>query len=90
MSVKVSVSQAMTEYSTGQRLGEVNGTTVGECLDQLVIKVPNFKRWLFDENGNLHEYVDIFVNKESAFPNPLLSPVKDGDELYIMSLIGGG
>jgi adenylyltransferase/sulfurtransferase len=90
MSIKVDVSQALSENTSGTRLGEVNGSTVGECLDQLVIKVPNMKRWLFDENGNLHEYIDIFINRESAFPNPLLSPVKDGDELYIMSLIGGG
>ena len=90
MSVKISVSQAMTEYSTGERLGEVNGSTVRECLDQLVIKVPKMKRWLFDENGKLYEYVDIFINKTSAFPEPLKKRVKDGDELFIMSLIGGG
>ena len=90
MSIKINVSQAMTEYSTGERLGEVEGSTVEECLDQLVKKRPDFKHWLFEDNGKLREYVDIFINKESAFPEPLKKPVKDGDELYLMSLIGGG
>ena len=90
MSIRVTVSQALTEYSTGSQLGEVNGNTVGECLEQLTLKAPNLKQWLFDENGVLHEYVDLFINKGNAFPEPLAKPIKDGDELHIMCLIGGG
>ncbi len=90
MSIRVTVSQALTEYSTGSQLGEVKGNTVGECLEQLTRKVPSLKQWLFDENGALHEYVDIFINKENAFPEPLAKPIKDGDELHIICLIGGG
>jgi molybdopterin converting factor small subunit len=90
MSIKISVSQALSEGQSPTRLGEVDGKTVGECLDQLIIKRPDMKRWLFDESGNLKEYVDIFINKQNAFPSPLAKPVKDGDELFIMSLIGGG
>jgi molybdopterin synthase sulfur carrier subunit len=90
MSIKINVSQAMTEYSTGERLGEVEGGTVGECIEALLKVRPNFRHWLFEDDGKLKEYVDIFINKESAFPDPLKKPVKDGDEIYLMSLIGGG
>jgi molybdopterin converting factor small subunit len=89
MSIKISISQALAEGSP-TRLAEVDGKTVGECLDQLFIKRPDMKGWLFDENGDLKDYVDIFVNKQNAFPDPLAKPVNDGDEIYIMSLIGGG
>lgn len=89
MSIKISVSQALSEGSP-TRLAEVDGKTVGECLDQLFIKHPEMKRWLFDESGNLKEYIDIFINKQNAFPMPLAKFVVDGDEIYLMSLIGGG
>ncbi len=90
MSIKVNVSQALSEDTSGTRLGEVEGKTVGECLEQIIIKLPNMKRFIFDENGNLHEYIDIFINKQNAFPRPLEKTVKDGDDLYVMSIVGGG
>jgi molybdopterin converting factor small subunit len=90
MSITISVSQALSEGQIPSRLGEVNGKTVGECLAQLLIKRADMKRWLFDDNGELKDYVDIFINKQNAFPAPLTRPVKDGDEIFLMSLIGGG
>jgi adenylyltransferase/sulfurtransferase len=89
MTVKISISQALAEGSP-TRLAEVEGKTVGECLDQLFIKRPDMKPWLFDENGELKNYIDIFINKRNAFPLPLAKSVLDGDEIYLMSLIGGG
>ncbi len=90
MGVRVVTSQALTEYSTGRELGEVEGSTVQECLDELTRKLPELKRMLFNDSGSLHEYVDIFINRETAFPDPLSRPVKNGDELFIICLIGGG
>ncbi len=90
MGVRVVTSQALTEYSTGRELGEVNGGTVRECLDVLIRRVPELKKLLFNESGSLHEYVDIFINRETAFPDPLSRPVKDGDEIFLVCLIGGG
>lgn len=90
MAVKVKVSQALTEDPAGMRLADVNGSTVKECLDELVIKQPNLKRLIYDSNGKLNEFIDIFINRSTAFPEPLSRPLKDGDELLIMCLIGGG
>ncbi len=90
MGVRVVTSQALTEYSTGRELGEVSGRTVKECLDELTRRMPDLKQLLFNESGSLHEYIDIFINRETAFPEPLSRPVKDGDELFIICLIGGG
>ena len=38
----------------------------------------------------LLSYIDIYVNRESAYPEELNKPVKDGDELHIVIIIGGG
>ncbi len=89
MSIRIIISQALSE-EPARRLAEVSGTTIGECLDDLAVKIPKMRQWLFDDTGQLREHVDIFINRNSAFPNPLKRPTKDGDEIHILSIIGGG
>jgi hypothetical protein len=48
------------------------------------------KTRLFDKKGKFLNYVDIYVNLESSYPEELTKPVKDGDELSITIIIGGG
>jgi hypothetical protein len=45
---------------------------------------------IFGKNGKLLNYVDIFVNLESSYPEELAMPVKDGDSLHITLIISGG
>ncbi len=90
MSIKIDVSLLTHQYTKSQQVVEVNGDTVGQCLDDLVKQFPSIKQGLFDRNGKLHGYIDIYVNGESAYPEVLAKPVKDGDELHIIFLIGGG
>lgn len=69
---------------------DVHGSTVGECLNHLVKRFPNIKTQLFTSTGELFDNVLISVNGESAYPEPLTKPVKDGDELKIVFMISGG
>ena len=69
---------------------EVSGSTVGECLNHLVKQFPGMKKQLFTKTGNLFENIMISVNGESAYPEELAKPVKDGDELNIVFQIAGG
>ena len=90
MSIKIDISLLSHQYTKGQQIVEVNGSTVGQCLDDLVKQFPGIKQGLFDGNGKLHSYIDIYVNGESAYPEALAKPVKAGDKLHIIFLIGGG
>ena len=78
------------QYTNQQSIAEVNGDTVGQCLDNLIKQFPDIKKALFDKNGKLLNYIDIYVNKESAYPEELAKPVKEGDELHIVITIAGG
>jgi molybdopterin converting factor small subunit len=69
---------------------EVSGSTVGECLNHLVTKFPDMKKQLFTKSGILFDNIIISVNGESAYPEQLAKPVKDGDELNIVFMISGG
>lgn len=74
----------------GQVVVTVSGSTTGECLEDLIREFPAIKEEMFDKDGNLLEYLSIFVNREVAFPEELTTPVNYGDEIHIIPLIGGG
>ena len=90
MSVKVNINPILYQYTNNQRVAEVNGDTVGQCLDHLVKQFPGTEKALFDKSGKLLYYLDIYVNGESAYPEELAKPVKKGDELHIVITIAGG
>ncbi len=69
---------------------EVEGDTVGQCLEQLVKAFPQMQEALFTEKGELHHLVEIFVNSESTHPEELAHPTKDGDEIHVITLLSGG
>ncbi len=69
---------------------EVNGSTVGECINHLLKQFPGTKKQLFTKTGSLFENIIISVNGESAYPEQLAKPVKDGDELNIVFMVSGG
>jgi len=90
MSIKINIPSYMQSFTNNMRVVEVNGSTVGECLNHLVKQFPGMKKQLFSKNSNLFENITISVNGESAYPEQLAKPVKDGDELNILFIIGGG
>jgi len=88
MSIKVHNSPLLYQYTNKQQTVEVDGNTIGECLNHLVEKFPNLE--LFDKEGKLLDYVTIYVNGESSYTQGLDHPVKDGDEISILLMIDGG
>ncbi len=90
MSVKVSIPSDWQRFTHGQEEAKVNGSTVGECLNHLAKQFPGIEGEFLDENGRVLLYVDVYVNGTSSYPEELAKPVQDGDELYILRVIGGG
>ena len=90
MSVKINIHPFLHHLTNDQDVVEVNGSTVGQCLEQLTARFPELRQWLFGKDGNLTGLVDIYVNLESSYPEELAKPVKDGDELHIIIIIAGG
>ncbi len=90
MNIRINVSSILLQHTNGQQVIEVNGSTVGQCLEHLVEQFPGIEQGLFDKNGKLHHFINIYVNEESAYPEELAKLVKEGDELHIVFLLGGG
>ncbi|MFC1920951.1 MoaD/ThiS family protein [Chloroflexota bacterium] len=90
MSVKLNINPSMTYLTDGLEMIEVQGSNVGQCLEQLVARFPEAREWLYGKDGKLNNYIDIYVNMESAYPEELARQVKDGDELHIIAQVAGG
>ena len=90
MNAKIYFHGYISPYPNLVNIAEVSGDTVSECLDHFVNLYPGIKKVLFDENGKVCEYFWIVVNTDVVSVEELAKPVKDGDELHIIPMIGGG
>ena len=68
----------------------VEGATVRECLDALEARHPGSAAQIFDAQGKLHKFVQLFVGEEPAGQAQLDDAVKSDDEVTIVAQIGGG
>lgn len=90
MAVSVHIHKVYRFFTEGRETVEVKGHTVGECLNNLVLLYPDIKRVLFSSNGDLLKNIDLYINRESAYPEELKKPVSQGDDIYIHLLLTGG
>ena len=90
MSTVIHISPSLCEFTGQQTTTEVNGTDVRECLDRLVDSFPGLRSRLFDGDGELKSYIEIYVNQRSCYPYELANPIEDGDRIEIVEAIAGG
>jgi molybdopterin synthase sulfur carrier subunit len=90
VSVKINIHPFFYNATGNQSTAEVEGKTVGQCLEQLVARYPGLKDQLFEKNGKLNRLVEVYVNGQTAYPDELAKEVKDGDEIHLIVFIFGG
>jgi molybdopterin converting factor small subunit len=90
VSIRVNIHQNLRHLTNDLSVIEVNGGTVGECLTDLIKQFPQLRKYVFDKDNKLRNYVEIYVNLESSYPEELAQPVNPGDELDITLILAGG
>ncbi len=90
MSIKINIHKTHRQFTNGLDIVEVDGNTVGACLDNLVRQFPDMGKVLLNKKGKLLNVIEIYVNLKSAYPNELAKQVKDGDNIHITLMIAGG
>jgi MoaD family protein len=87
----VSIPTPLRGHTDGQASVEASGSTVGEALADLCARYPEFFKRIFAAEGQLHQYVNVYLNNEDIrFLDELDTPVKEGDEISIIPAIAGG
>lgn len=90
MSVKIHIHTTHLQFTNGLKVVSLEGSTVGECLNHLVQQFPGMEKALFAKKDQLLKNVEIYLNHASAYPNELIKPVKDGDEIHLIVMLAGG
>ena len=90
MRIFVNIHRTHRQFTDGRERIPVEGQTIGECLYALIEHYPGLEKILFDQNKELRNHFEIYLNMESAYPNELKKVVSDGDEIYITALLAGG
>ena len=84
MSITLWLSANLSRLAKGTEGFEVDGETVGECIDDLISIVPAIRDTIF-LGSQLSPNVQVEVNKQGVDQEERLTKkVSDGDEIRVM------
>jgi molybdopterin converting factor small subunit len=91
MAVAVRIPTQLRSLSGGSGEVTLEGATVAEVLTALDAGYPGFAERLYDDNGSLRRFVNVFLAEEDIrFLDGLDTPVTDGQTLSIVPAVAGG
>jgi molybdopterin converting factor small subunit len=89
--MKILVPTPLRQYAGKQAAVEVPAATVGEALNGLTSAYPDLRRHLYNDEGKLRAFVNVYLNDEDIrYLQNDATTVKDGDTLSIVPSIAGG
>lgn len=88
---QIQIPSPLRQYTGKQASIEVAAKTVGEALASLVTQYPDLKRHLYNDDGKLRSFVNVYVNDEDMrYLEKEATALKDGDTISIVPSIAGG
>lgn len=91
MAVTISIPTALRQYAGGNAQVAVPGGTVAELLSALVEQHPQLGKQLYNEQGALRSFVNVYVGDEDIrYLQGLETAVPDRETVSIIPAIAGG
>ena len=91
MSAILKVPSGLQPLVDGAKALELAEGTLDGALSRLDLQFPGIRDRLIDEYGEVHAFINIFVNGDDiAYLQGLLTPISDGVEVDIVPSIAGG
>lgn len=91
MPVSVRVPTILRTYTAGESEVSAEGATLGDLLDDLETRFPGIRARVFDDNGRLRRFVNVYVgNEDVRFLDDLATPTPDGTQVSIIPAVAGG
>ncbi len=81
----------LRRLSDGETTVAVEGNDLASAIKALDARYPGFKDRLLDENGDLRQFVNIYLNDEDVrLGSGLSEKVGEKDEISIVPAVAGG
>ena len=91
MPVQVRIPTILRPDAGGEAIVTAEGATVGELFADLVAKYPALKDKVITADGELHKFVNVYVNDDDVrYLDKLDSKVTDADTISILPAVAGG
>ena len=88
---KILIPTPLRPYTDKQDAVDVAGATVGELLADLTRKHSGLKAHLYNDQGKLRSFVNIYINDEDIrYLQHEQTPVQSGDTISIIPSVAGG
>jgi len=89
--IKILIPYALRSFTERNAEVEVEGSTAGDAVNALANAYPSLKTHLFNEDGQLRDFINLFVNGANINSlQGLNTPVANNGELMIVPAIAGG
>ncbi len=91
MAVEVRIPTVFRKFTDGNPMVELEAGTIGDLVDQLEVRHPGMRAQLLTSEGQLHRFVNVYVNDEDArYLDKLDTQVADGDTVSLLPSVAGG
>ncbi|MEZ5402813.1 MAG: ubiquitin-like small modifier protein 1 [Bryobacteraceae bacterium] len=88
---KVLIPTPLRQYAGKNDSVEVAGATVGEVLGALTTQFPDLRKNLYNDEGKLRSFVNVYVNDEDIrYMSKDATAVAESDTVSIVPSIAGG
>lgn len=91
MAHRILIPTPLRPFAGKHEVVEVEGSTVGDALQRLVGQYADLRRHLYNDDGRLRSFVNIYVNDEDIrHLQKEHTPVNPGDTISIVPSVAGG
>ena len=91
MPVQVRLTSVIQKIVGGQKELMAEGATIADLLANIDRQYPGFREQIADEAGELHRFVNIYLNDEDIrYLQGKNTQLSDGDAVSILPALAGG
>ena len=91
MATKILIPTPLRPYTDKKEAVEATGATIGELLANLTTTYSGLKAHLYNDQGKLRSFVNIYINDEDIRDlQKEQTPVSENDTVSIIPSVAGG
>ena len=88
---KILIPTPLRQFAGKNDSVEVSGATVGQALDALTAAHPDLRKQLYNDEGKLRSFVNVYVNDEDIrYLSKDATAISANDVIAIVPAIAGG